>query len=135
MKDAILALKWVQENIPFFGGDPNSVTVQGHSAGAGLTHLLSLTNKTEGLFHKIIVQSGTGFASWSFHPRANIRNTSIEFANRAGCEGADPPLVVMNGEENLQLATEQAKIDMKVVDCLRGKDLETLFDASNFFVS
>ncbi|CAG0899500.1 unnamed protein product [Cyprideis torosa] len=38
--DQIAALNWIKENIEQFGGDPRSVTVMGHGAGAVATHLL-----------------------------------------------------------------------------------------------
>lgn len=55
--DQIQALKWVQENISSFGGDPNNVTIFGESAGGlSVTHLLA-SPLSKGLFHRAIAQS------------------------------------------------------------------------------
>ncbi|CAK9803094.1 Juvenile hormone esterase [Anthophora quadrimaculata] len=54
LKDIRMALQWIQENIASFNGDPNSVTLWGHSAGAVLVHELALSEKTEGLFHRFL---------------------------------------------------------------------------------
>ncbi|MEW6185925.1 MAG: carboxylesterase/lipase family protein, partial [Thermodesulfobacteriota bacterium] len=60
MLDAVLALKWVRDNIEEFGGDPGNVTIFGESGGgAKVSTLLSLP-QAAGLFHKGIIQSGPG---------------------------------------------------------------------------
>ncbi|KAJ4447025.1 hypothetical protein ANN_09013 [Periplaneta americana] len=66
LKDQILALKWVQENIAQFGGDPNRVTIFGQSSGAVCVHLLTLSPLAKGLFHNAISQSGTALVPWGF---------------------------------------------------------------------
>ncbi|MFX1452379.1 MAG: carboxylesterase/lipase family protein [Promethearchaeota archaeon] len=55
--DQILALKWVHDNIEFFGGDPNNVTIFGESAGGYAVVTLSAMPAAKGLFHKVIAQS------------------------------------------------------------------------------
>ncbi|MDE0884774.1 MAG: carboxylesterase family protein [Myxococcota bacterium] len=57
--DLIEALRWVRENIEFFGGDPNNVTVFGESAGGQNTISLIASPVAAGLFHRAIVQSGS----------------------------------------------------------------------------
>ena len=59
IRDQILALKWVNENIAEFGGDRNNVTVFGESAGAMSVDTLVHSPLAKGLFHKAIAQSGT----------------------------------------------------------------------------
>ena len=57
-KDQILSLKWVQENIDKFGGDPDNVTIFGESAGSWSVNVLQASPLSRGLFHKVIGQSG-----------------------------------------------------------------------------
>lgn len=55
--DQIAALKWVQENISSFGGDPENVTIFGESAGGTSVYLLTATPLAKGLFHRAILES------------------------------------------------------------------------------
>ncbi|MGI9329835.1 MAG: carboxylesterase/lipase family protein [Gammaproteobacteria bacterium] len=57
--DQIAALEWVQRNIAAFGGDPDRVTIAGHSAGGVSVNILMLTPQSEGLFHGAIAM-GSG---------------------------------------------------------------------------
>lgn len=56
--DQIMALKWVRDNIEFFGGDPENVTIFGESAGATSVCTLMAMPKAKGLFNRAISQSG-----------------------------------------------------------------------------
>ncbi|KAI6078196.1 Neuroligin-3 isoform X3 [Aix galericulata] len=46
--DQIQALRWVSENIAFFGGDPLRITVFGSGIGASCVSLLTLSHHSEG---------------------------------------------------------------------------------------
>jgi para-nitrobenzyl esterase len=58
--DMIAALKWVKANIAKFGGDPDQVTIFGESAGGFAVNFLLTSPEARGLFHRAIVQSGSG---------------------------------------------------------------------------
>jgi len=55
--DQVTALKWVKNNIEFFGGDPNNLTVFGESAGATSICTLMAMPQAKGLFKRAIIQS------------------------------------------------------------------------------
>lgn len=47
--DQIQALRWISENIGFFGGDSNRITVFGSGIGASCVSLLTLSHHSEGM--------------------------------------------------------------------------------------
>ncbi|MEA2120540.1 carboxylesterase family protein [Halovibrio sp. HP20-50] len=55
--DLISALRWVNTNIAAMGGDPNNITLFGHSAGGDAAAHLMIADGTEGLFQRAIIQS------------------------------------------------------------------------------
>ncbi|XP_063592301.1 juvenile hormone esterase-like [Penaeus indicus] len=65
LKDQVLALQWVQENIRNFGGDPERVTIFGQSGGGTSVHHHVLSPRSEGLFQRAIMQSGTSVNPFS----------------------------------------------------------------------
>ena len=57
LSDQIMALKWIHENIEFFGGNPLDVTIMGESAGAAsVTNMLAVPS-VKGYFQKAISES------------------------------------------------------------------------------
>ncbi|XP_046751474.1 esterase E4-like [Diprion similis] len=85
VKDQVLALKWVQSNVKYFGGDPDQVTLFGQSAGAALVHLLTMSNATIGLFHRYITQSGSALATWAYRPSGPYADRAFDLGEYVGC--------------------------------------------------
>jgi para-nitrobenzyl esterase len=75
LMDQIAALEWVKHHIAAFGGDPASVTLAGHSAGAQDVGLLLLSPQARGLFARAIQQSGT--AGFGLPPRSLADNEKL----------------------------------------------------------
>ena len=57
--DQIEVLRWVQENITQFGGDPNNVTLFGQASGGAVVQAVVATPAAKGLFHRVIAQSAS----------------------------------------------------------------------------
>lgn len=85
LKDLVLALRWIQQNIEQFNGDPRNVTLMGLSSGAAAVQILMTTEKTRGLFHKAVLMSGSSVCSW---PGSN-KNWAYSLACHLGYSGCD----------------------------------------------
>ncbi|MBB5266092.1 para-nitrobenzyl esterase [Catenibacillus scindens] len=59
--DQITALEWVRENIRFFGGDPDNITIFGQSAGCMSVQAILSIPSQKGRFSKAILQSGASY--------------------------------------------------------------------------
>ncbi|KAF5278664.1 hypothetical protein FQA39_LY00706 [Lamprigera yunnana] len=103
LKDQILALQWVQDNIEYFGGNKSRVTLFGESAGAASVGYLSHMPITNGLFRAAIFQSGNSISSWSL-----IKNPKI----KAFSAGA---FLHLNISTSQSLVDGLRKVDYKVL--------------------
>ncbi|XP_039965263.1 glutactin [Bactrocera tryoni] len=85
VQDVILALKWIQQYIAGFGGDPTRVTLFGQVGGSALINVLTMTPAVpDGLFQRVIYQSGTALSPAFITD--NPLPASKDIAKYAGCK-------------------------------------------------
>jgi para-nitrobenzyl esterase len=83
--DQLAALQWVHKNIASFGGDPGNVTISGQSAGSGGVHNLVASPLANGLFHRAISESGSGYVATNAETKlADAEKAGLKFAAAKG---------------------------------------------------
>uniref|UniRef100_A0A1B6G0C0 Carboxylic ester hydrolase n=1 Tax=Cuerna arida TaxID=1464854 RepID=A0A1B6G0C0_9HEMI len=86
LTDILLALKWIQEEITVFGGDPAKVTLFGESAGGAAVISHYLSPQSTDLFERAIAQSGSALADWAVLPMTEGVRRSKVLAQAVGCD-------------------------------------------------
>ncbi|UYV78335.1 BCHE [Cordylochernes scorpioides] len=107
LKDQILAFKWVKKNIRAFGGNPDSVTLYGTSAGSMAVALHLSIEENRNLFHRAFLQSGTSNSGF-FHFSNDLKNREL-----------DKFFEFLNCREN----------SSSVLECLQSKTSKQILDA------
>ncbi|KAH1005722.1 hypothetical protein HUJ04_006652 [Dendroctonus ponderosae] len=83
LKDQTKALKWIKENIKYFGGNPDTITIHGLSAGGASVHLHYMLPASRGLFIHGISQSGCALNPWVL--AENVKEKTAKVASLLGC--------------------------------------------------
>lgn len=76
--DMAAAVRWVNEYIKFFGGDPNQVNVIGHGSGAMSAMHLSTSHMPREMISGVVAMSGTSFSKYSIDelPEKSVKEIS-----------------------------------------------------------
>jgi para-nitrobenzyl esterase len=90
--DLIASLKWIQNNIAAFGGDPDNVTIFGESGGGAKVSIMMASPLAKGLFHRAICESGTALAILGSKPMADIENAGNTLFKKLGIDSKVDPL-------------------------------------------
>jgi para-nitrobenzyl esterase len=120
LQDIITALKWVQENIARFGGDPRNVTVTGHSAGAYSTMGLIAAPAADGLYHRLAVFSG---GASRIVPAWWAEELAIKFLTELGIADNPERLLTLDGK---LLAETLIKVSPRDIGDRHGIDNTTI---------
>ena len=94
MLDQVEALRWVNENIANFGGNPSKVTIFGQSAGGTSVGLHLLSPLSRDLFHQAIPESGVDLSPFAIQPTSFGLRFTKELAQKLNCGFSDHSAMV-----------------------------------------
>ena len=117
--DQHLALKWVKNNIPSFGGDVDKITIFGESAGSIGVMYQNLFPGNQNLFHRAIAMSGSISSPWGFASNETALNQFDVFTKAAGCRGTHDQIMdcmrKVSANELLNIMNNESFYDSLIV--------------------
>jgi len=120
LRDIVLALRWVRDNIAAFGGDPGNVTIFGESAGAHAVATLLAVPSAEGLFHQAISQSPVSGMVSSQEVAAKVAERFVDKLGVPRSRGAESVMAAPAGDM------------VRVMNSLMGHTAKEMLGASAF---
>ncbi|XP_052022984.1 pyrethroid hydrolase Ces2e-like isoform X2 [Apodemus sylvaticus] len=90
--DQMAALRWVKQNIANFGGNPDSVTLFGQSAGGTSVSFHVISPMSQGLFHRAIMESGVALLPLFLSNSTEMVFTKV--VNLSGCDSSNSEALV-----------------------------------------
>jgi para-nitrobenzyl esterase len=124
LRDLVMALRWIRDNIAAFGGDPHNVTVFGESAGAHAVVALLAAPDAEGLFAQAISESPASGMTRSSEVAAKFAR---RFATLLGARTQDAAHALMKASPAELVAAQNRLIDDGVRDMLGAFPIGPVF--------
>ena len=84
--DQRMVMRWVRDNIKVFGGNPQSVTIFGESSGSASVGFHLLSPRSEELFDRAILQSGSPLAYWASMSKSQASERLKKMLKKLKCE-------------------------------------------------
>ncbi|GFO11481.1 neuroligin-4, y-linked [Plakobranchus ocellatus] len=89
MFDQIKAMQFVKKVIRSFRGNPDKITLMGHSSGAAAVGMHLLSSRSVGLFNRAIMLSGSELSEWAVIRRKEAKEYARLLCREVGCPTGD----------------------------------------------